>query len=82
MKSLGPVLKWFGYAWVTLTAIVFLLGIIVVWVQLGFSDVLKWMSPRNVYYWLGVVITLAPGIGALAFAKRLQKNAKDGRRKS
>jgi hypothetical protein len=38
----------------------------------GFSAVQKLLSPFNVVNWIVTVITLAPGLGALAWAEKLK----------
>jgi len=65
------VLKVFGYIWVTLGGIAILIGIAGTWMKGGFSAVRELMSPFNVSNWIVTVITLAPGLGALAWAENL-----------
>ncbi len=38
----------------------------------GFSAVQELMSPFNITNYIAIVITLAPGLGALAWADRLK----------
>lgn len=66
------ILKGFGYVWLTLAGILIFIGIIGVWMKSGFSGVQELLSPFNVANWLVTVITLAPGIGALMWAEKLQ----------
>jgi len=65
------VLKVFGYLWVALAIIAILAGIAGTWMKGGFSAVLELLSPFNFVNWIVTVVTLAPGIGALAWSKSL-----------
>jgi hypothetical protein len=67
------ILKSFGYIWLTLATILILLGIIGVWMKEGFSGVQSLLSPFNIINWILTVLTLAPGLGALALASKLQE---------
>lgn len=73
MKVWIVVLKVFGYLWVTAGALLILLGMAGTWMKGGFSAVQELMSPFNIINWIVMVITLAPGLGALAWAKNLTK---------
>jgi len=76
MKFSIKVLKIFGYIWVTLAAVLILVGIVGVWMKGGFSAVQELLSPFNIVNWIVMVITLAPGIAALMWAEKLsQKQA-------
>lgn len=80
MKVWIAVLKVFGYVWVTLGVIAILIGIAGTWMKGGFSAVQELMSPFNVVNWVVMVITLAPGLGALAWAKNLAEKQANARR--
>jgi len=67
------VLRVFGYIWTTLAVVAILIGIVGVWAKGGFSAIQELLSPFNVANWVATVITLAPGIGALAWAKNLSE---------
>jgi len=83
VKAWIVVLKVFGYVWVTLAVIAILIGIAGTWMKGGFSAVQELMSPFNVVNWVVMVITLAPGLGALAWANNLaEKQARVGRQPS
>ena len=73
MKVWIAVLKVFGYVWVTLGVIAILIGIAGTWMKGGFSAVQELMSPFNVVNWVVMIITFAPGLGALAWAKNLEE---------
>lgn len=76
MKLWITVLKVFGYIWVTLAAILILVGVVGVWMKGGFSAVQELLSPFNIVNWVVMVIALAPGIAALMWAEKLsQKQA-------
>jgi len=64
-------LKGFGYIWVALGVIAILIGIAGTWMKGGFSAVQDLMNPFNVVNWVIMAITLAPGVGALTWAKSL-----------
>jgi hypothetical protein len=42
------------------------------WMKGGFSAVQELLSPFNVVNWIVTVTTLAPGLGALAWAEKLK----------
>ena len=72
MKIWIKILNGFGYVWLILAGIAIFIGIIGVWMKSGFSAVQDLLSPGNVINWLVTVVTLAPGIAALAWAKKLE----------
>jgi len=59
------VLKVFGYVWVTLGVIAILIDTVGTCMKGSFSAVQELMSPFNVVNWVVMIITLAPGFGAL-----------------
>ena len=65
-------LKGFGYIWLTGAVLLILAGIAGTWMKGGFSAVQDLLSPFNVVNWVFTVITLAPGLGALAWAEKLK----------
>ena len=67
------ILKAFGYIWLTLASILIIVGIIGVWMKGGFSGVQSLLSPFNIINWILTVLTLAPGLVALALASKLQE---------
>ena len=69
------ILRGFGYVWLVLASIFILIGIYGVWMKSGFSGVQELLSPFNIVNWLVTVVTLAPGIGALMWADKLQAKA-------
>lgn len=71
MKVWIVVLKVFGYMWIILGAIVIVMGIAGTWMKGGFSAVQELMSPFNIVNWVVMVITFAPGLGAMALAQIL-----------
>jgi len=66
------VLRGVGYVWLVLAVLVILAGIVGVWIKEGFGGVQGLLSPFNIANWLVTVVTLAPGIGALAWADKLE----------
>lgn len=72
MKVWIVLLKAFGYIWLTATVLLILAGIAGTWMKGGFSAVQQLLSPFNVVNWIVTVLTVAPGIGALAWAEKLK----------
>ena len=72
MKIWVVVLKAFAYVWLAAAVLLILAGIVGTWMKGGFSAVQELMSPFNITNYIAIVITLAPGLGALAWADRLQ----------
>lgn len=79
MKAWIIALKVFGYIWVTLGAIAILIGIVGTGMKGGSSEVQELMSQFNLVNWIVMGITLAPGLGALAWAKNLSEKQADVR---
>lgn len=80
MKVWIVVLKVFAYIWLTAAVLLIFAGIAGTWMKDGFSAVQDLLSPFNVVNWVVTVITVAPGLGALAWAEKLKtKNPAPGR---
>ena len=75
MKVWIVLLKVFGYVWLTAAVLLILAGIAGTWMKGGFSAVQELLSPFNVVNWIVTVITLAPGLGALAWAENLKSKS-------
>ncbi len=73
MKFWISALKFFGHAWLTLGFLFIGVGIIGVWMNGGFFAVQVVLSPFNVLNWIVMAVALAPGIGALMWAWKLQE---------
>jgi hypothetical protein len=71
-------LRAFGYVWLALAGLMIIVGIIGVWMKDGFGGVQQLLSPFNVVNWLVTMVTLAPGIGALAWADKLEARRRRG----
>jgi hypothetical protein len=67
------VLRIFGYTWLVLAGLIITAGIIGVWIKEGFSGVQNLLSPLNVINYVVTLITLAPGLGAIISAKKLEE---------
>ena len=67
------VLKVFGYIWLVGAGVLIMIGMIGAWMKNGFSGLQELLSPYNVVNWLVTAITLAPGLGALMWAKNLEE---------
>ena len=72
MKIWILVLKAFAYVWLSAATLLILAGIAGTWMKGGFSAVQELLSPFNVVNWFVTVLTLAPGLGALAWADKLK----------
>ena len=72
MKVWIVLLKVFGYIWLTAVGLLILAGAAGTWREGGFSAVQELLSLFNIVNWLVTVITLAPGFGALTWAKKLK----------
>jgi len=71
MKTWILVLKAFAYVWLAAATLLILAGISGVWMKGGFAAVQELLSPFNVVNWFVTVLTLAPGLAALAWANKL-----------
>ncbi len=79
MRFWAIVAKVLGYIWLGVAGFVILAGVIGVWMKEGFSGVQELLSPFNVINWLVTAFTLAPGIGLLMLAEKLQSKAQSGK---
>jgi hypothetical protein len=61
------------YAWVTVGGLLIAAGVISIWVTYGFRAVQVLMSPFDVIYVVVALVTLAPGLAALAYANKLKQ---------
>lgn len=73
MKFLIAALKIFGVIWVFLALVLIVVSLIFVWMNSGFSEVQKILSPFNLINWLVTVITFAPGVAAIVWAGKLSE---------
>jgi len=65
-------LKVFGYVWLSAAVLLILAGIAGTWMKDGFSAVQELLSPFNISNWVVTLVTLAPGLAALAYASKLE----------
>ena len=72
MKVWIVLLKLFGYIWLAAAVLLILAGVVGTWMKGGFSAVRELLSPFNFVNWIVTVITIAPGLGALAWAEKLK----------
>lgn len=72
MKIWILVLKVFAYVWLAAATLLILAGIAGTWMKGGFSAVQELLSPFNVVNWFVTILTLAPGLAALAWANKLK----------
>ncbi|TWU27549.1 hypothetical protein Pla144_23260 [Bythopirellula polymerisocia] len=64
-------LRVFAYFWLTASLLLILSGIAGIWMKGGLSAIQGLLSPFNIVNWIVTAITLAPGVGALAWADKL-----------
>lgn len=72
MKLWIVVPKGFGYIWLMIAVLAILAGTAGTWMTKGFPAVQDLMSAYNVVNWIVTAITLAPGLGAIAWAEKLK----------
>ena len=65
-------LRIFGHAWLTLATLLISVGMFGIWLKDRFSGVQEVLSPFNLANWFLTVITVAPGVGALAWAEKTE----------
>lgn len=73
MKFWITILKIFGYIWLIAAVILILAGLYGIWMKDGFSGVQETLSPFNIINWIVTLITVAPGIGSIAWANKLKE---------
>ena len=73
MKVWIKILKVFGSVWLFLGGLLIAAGTVGVWMKEGFSGVQDLLSPFNVINYIVMVITLAPGLGALMWANKIRE---------
>ena len=71
-QHISTAIRFIGWAWVVIAMLVIALSYIVIGVQQGLSEVLSLMNPFNLLNFLATVLALAPGIGLILLADRLQ----------
>jgi hypothetical protein len=79
MKFWAILSKVLGYIWLVLALLLILAGTIGVWMNKGFTGVQELLNPFNVTNWIVMVVTLAPGIGLLMLAGKLQSKLHAGK---
>jgi len=73
-QTTSRVLDWIGNIWLILACLLIIIGYIAIVIIQGWSKLQDILSPFNIWNFLAVVITLAPGIGLKLLAKRIGKN--------
>ena len=71
MKIWTLFMKVFGYVWISIATVLILAGLIGTWMKGGFSAVWELLSPFNIANWFVIALSLAPGLVAFGWAKRL-----------
>jgi hypothetical protein len=69
-----------GWLWIWVALAFIAVGYAKVWWHRGPSALSETLSPFNVSNWGSVVITLAPGLLLLSWARRRKANRKEGKR--
>ena len=73
MKILIRLLRGFANVWFVLAGLFIVVNLILVWYYEGFSRVQEIMSPFNIWNFIVVMITVAPGFGAVLLADHLER---------
>lgn len=73
MKILIRVLRGFAAVWFVLAGLFIFANLLLVWYYEGFSRVQEILSPFNVWNFIAVIITVAPGLGAYFLADYLER---------
>lgn len=79
MRALAGALRIFGHLWLVLGCLLVMAGIAGVWSKGGFTAVQDLMSPFNFANYIAIVVTLAPGIGALVWSDKIRQKAATAR---
>lgn len=77
MKVWIVLLRTLGYIWLAAAGLLILAGEVGVWMKGGFTAWQELNSPFNVANWIAVMITIAPGVGALTWAGKLSARLSD-----
>ena len=70
-KALYYIFKYFGYLWLTIACLIIFVSLVWSWKTEGFARVRYLLSPFNIWNYAAIFITLAPGLGALWLAEKL-----------
>jgi len=73
-QKIAQVLDWIGNIWLILVCIVIAIEYIGIIIFQEWGRLWEILSPFNVWNFIAVVITLAPGIGIKILANKLRKN--------
>ncbi len=73
MKILIRVLRGFATVWFVLAGLFIFANLLLVWYYEGFSRVQEILSPFNVWNFIAVMITMAPGLGAYFLADYFER---------
>lgn len=66
--------RMFGRAWVALVVALILLGYAATWYARGWAGLLEVLSPSNPWNYLVGAVSLVPGIAAIVWADRRDKD--------
>ena len=72
---ISRVLDWIGNIWLILTCLLIVVGDIAFGFFQGWDKLMEALNPFNIWYIIGIVIILAPGIVLKIIAKRLKNKA-------
>jgi hypothetical protein len=73
MRTAARICKWLGHAWIIIAVIFILLNYASIWYFEGWGVLQEIASPFNIWNYIAVVITLAPGIGLSMLADYLNR---------
>ncbi len=72
MKSWIAILDRFGFGWLTLVGVLVVAALLGVWLMEGLGGLAAALSPFNLLTWAALIVLIAPGVGALAWARHLR----------
>ena len=75
MKILIKVLQWFSLAWFVLAGMLILGGMIGIWMQDGFIEMLRMYGPFDLANSVIIALTFAPAVAATKWADKLRSKA-------
>lgn len=68
---MGRLLIIVGYGWTGIAAALILIGYAMIWINRGFGALAEILSPFNVVNFVAVLVTLAPGLLAIHYGRKI-----------
>lgn len=70
---LSKIIKVLGYIWIGIAGLLILIGYYSIFINQGFARLQEILSPFNFWNLIVNLVILAPGIGLVALAKKMEK---------